>query len=50
MAHSQVAMLSKAEERFLADHQALAARITAGRLILERVVRIQKTEIRVEQQ
>jgi transposase len=29
----EVAMLSKAEERFLADQQALAARITAGRLI-----------------
>ena len=29
----EVAMLSKAEERFLADQQALAARIAAGRLI-----------------
>lgn len=29
----EVAMLSKAEERFLVDQQALAARITAGRLI-----------------
>ena len=29
----EIAMLSKAEERFLADQQALAARIAAGRLI-----------------
>jgi len=29
----EVAMLSKAEERFLSDQQALAARITVGRLI-----------------